>query len=485
MSDRLKKVFILHTNDIHSHFEEMPQIAGMLNRLRAERKGADIVTVDIGDHIDRANAISEGTMGAANVAIMNAAGYDFAVPGNNEGLTLLPSELADAYSGGKFRALCANLSLTDTGAPPPWLKPYAIVEKGGLRIGFIGVTAAFTQFYRLIGWEATDPFEAVACTIHELLPHTDVRVVLSHLGIQNDRKLAESIPGIDVIIGGHTHHLLEKPEQIGNTYLFAAGKFGKYVGVVELSYETGTRQLAGVDGTCYPCLDAAPDPGTETIIRQQKRLSDDVLHAPVCRLDHALPVDWQSESALGNLLAAGLKRHTGAEIGLVNSGQILESLLPGVVTKEALHRMCPSPINPCLTLLSGEDIRQALEESLLPEFYLKRITGYGFRGYMLGGLSVDGMQVQFDPEGKPYQKILHLAVNGEPLEPDRLYRVGTIDMFTFIIGYTTLARGSATQFFLPEFIRDLMATELQKDSSVRNSLRLDRWQQINRERSIT
>ncbi|GMA53838.1 hypothetical protein GCM10025857_51950 [Alicyclobacillus contaminans] len=62
----------------------------------------------------------------------------------------------------------------------------------------------------------------------------DILVLLSHLGINEDRQIAKELPEFDVIIGSHTHHLFPNGEQVGNTLLAAAGRFGEYVGEVTL-----------------------------------------------------------------------------------------------------------------------------------------------------------------------------------------------------------------------------------------------------------
>ena len=202
------------------------------------------------------------------------------------------------------------------------------------------------------------------------------------------------------------------------------------------------------------------------------------LSSKVTSLREPMAIRWDGESALGSLLAAGLRRHTGAEIGLVNAGQLLHSLCAGVVTRETLLALCPSPINPCRMRLSGMQIRQALEESLLHEFRFKSITGFGFRGKLLGSISVDGMQIEYDPSAEPYCKIVRMTVNGVPFQDEHYYSVGTIDMFSFGVGYLSLKDSEQFEYFLPEFIRDVVATELSDESAIVQAMQ-PRWFIIN------
>ena len=100
-----------------------------------------------------------------------------------------------------------------------------------------------------------------------------------------------------------------------------------------------------------------------------------------------------------------------------------------------LHSLCPSPINACTICLNGHQILEALEQSLLEDFTSKPIVGYGFRGRVLGTICVDGMEIHYDPKGPAYNKIQSIHVNGIPMDGEREYVVGTLDMFTFKVGY--------------------------------------------------
>ncbi len=468
MSASSLQLALLHTNDIHSHFEHMPRIAAILSELRTAHQGAEgVLTVDVGDHMDRMRVETEGTNGEANVAVMNHTGYDYAVPGNNEGITFTPEvwKAAIAHKS-RFTVVCSNLFDPATGKPPVWMQRYVIHQAGRLKVGLIAVTAYYPDFYHPIGWYIHEPFEVVRELVDQIRHQVDVIVLLSHLGHPSDIRMATEIAGIDVILGGHTHHLLETPQRIGNTYLCAAGKFGQYVGETIVHYDLIARRVERVEGQCHRVGDGPEDMMLKERIAHFRAIGRSRLSSKVTSLREPLAIRWDDESALGNLLAAGLRRHTGAEIGLVNAGQLLHSLCEGVVTRETLLALCPSPINPCRMRLSGVQIRQALEESLLHEFRFKPITGFGFRGKLLGSISVDGMQIDYDPSADPYCKIVRMTVNGVPFQNERYYTVGTIDMFSFGVGYLSLKESEQYDFFLPEFIRDVVATELSNESAI-------------------
>ena len=92
---------------------------------------------------------------------------------------------------------------------PKWVTPYTIhTTEQGTRIAFIGVTAFFQKFYSVLGWEVTEPFAELKAQLQEIKGEADIIVVLSHLGLNDDERMAEDFPEIDIILGAHTHHVL-------------------------------------------------------------------------------------------------------------------------------------------------------------------------------------------------------------------------------------------------------------------------------------
>jgi 2',3'-cyclic-nucleotide 2'-phosphodiesterase (5'-nucleotidase family) len=424
---------------------------------------------------------TEGTGGVANIEMMNRIGYEYAVPGNNEGLTFTKDMLRALYQEhAGFSVIGSNLFEAETGNVPGWMKPYDMVDKGGLCIGLIGVTAPFADFYKLLGWEVRDPLEIVERSASLLRPQADLLVVISHLGIEMDKRMAEQIGDIDLILGAHTHHLFEEPVRWGKgAYLCAAGKFGEYVGVVELELHPPGHhgRIKRVSGRCIASALQPPDPEIAGLAAAYRAAGAKQLRRVAAVVDEPLPSQHEAESPLGNMLAIGLRKWTGAEIGLVNAGQLLGGLESGPVTEGMIHQLCPSPINPCRMTLAGDRILRSLEEALLSDFINKPIRGFGFRGNVLGTLCLDGLEVKYDPLAPDYRKIVSVTVNGVPLRPDREYSVGTIDMFTFGAGYASLREGRDIRYYLPEFIRDVLVRMLH-DPDALTSCRHRRWTSV-------
>ncbi|GJM79848.1 hypothetical protein HMSSN139_23440 [Paenibacillus sp. HMSSN-139] len=314
----------------------------------------------------------------------------------------------------------------------------------------MAATAAFAEFYELLGLKSLNPLDTIARDVEELRREVDLVIVMSHLGLPMDRQLAETVPGIDLIIGGHTHHLLEEPLRIGRTMVTAAGKFGNYLGKVVIRRDSVNGRLM-MDGICLPVVEGPKQEQVETAIALQREAARLRLNRTVAVTDRELPVSYEAESPFGNLLAQAVRRYTGSEFSLVNSGQLLSGLPAGEISEGMLHERCPSPINPCTMQVSGGDILASLEESLLEEKMSKSIMGFGFRGKVLGGICVDGLEIEYDPGAPPYERIVQASVAGVPLREDQTYLVGTLDMFTFGVGYERLKRGTEKRYMLPDF----------------------------------
>ena len=469
--DTLKsRVTLLHTNDLHSHLERAARIAGYVKQTRRKVPQDRLLLVDCGDFLDRARPETEGTLGKVNRSLLRAIGYDALLLGNNEGLTYTFEQLDSFYRDLSIPVVCANFRPMYPNRKVDWLTPSLVVVKSGLKIGLIGLTAPFSEYYRLLGWHASDPFEAAYAEVRRLRGEVDAIVVLSHLGLSLDERLAAEVPGIDLILGSHTHHLLEKPLYVGQTAISAAGQFGTHVGHLELVPGTEEKQIF-IRGGCYPTDGLQEDEEALRIIEAERELAKVRLSRVVAVLKE--PLEWEpdKESPLSVLLAAAVRRKTEAQISLVNAGQFLGGLPAGEVTEEMIHALCPSPINCCVMRLTGREILQVMEESLLPEYYGMQIKGFGFRGKVLGTLCYDGLQAEIDLARPPYQKVLHVRIGDEPLDPEREYEVGTLDMFSFGVGHLSLKNGRNVRYLLPEFIRELLWDALRDEELVNDSRR--------------
>lgn len=472
-----KTIHILHTNDLHSQFARMPHIATCLkiHRQQWEAQGDLVLTIDIGDHLDRMNVKTEATWGQANVDVLNKSGYQYVTIGNNEGLTLPKEQLDHLYRRAGFTVVLGNLLEPQAGDVPSWAVPYAIHEWNECRIALFGVTAPFTSFYQLLGWEMREPFSFLQEQIQAVRREVDVVVVLSHLGLHEDRRMAEEIQGIDVILGGHTHHVLEKGERLGSTLIAQVGRFGEYVGHVRLELDAAQKVVAA-GAELFPSVQYPPDLELLQVLQQEREAAEQVLAEKVVELETDLEIDWLQETPFGSFLAASLRRWTNAEIGLANGGLLLSPLKRGTVTRKDLLACVPHPINPCAVTLTGEQLQRVLQRAVQPDFVQSELRGFGFRGKIAGWMGIDGLKVHYRESAE--REIVQVWVNGEPLQLTRTYRVGTIDMFMFNRRLLPeLVEGCDHQFYLPEVLREVFALTLH-DKQLLKASRGTRWERL-------
>ncbi|KAF0996310.1 bifunctional UDP-sugar hydrolase/5'-nucleotidase [Geobacillus sp. TFV-3] len=454
-------VYIYHTNDVHSHFEHWPQIARFLSERRQEHRERNeaMLLFDVGDFLDRVHPITEATRGKANVDLLNDLGYDAVTIGNNEGITLDYDELDTLYERARFPVVVANLFRRD-GARPHWALPYVVIPATEtFRVGVVGATAPFVKFYELLGWKVAPPFDLLAAAVEEVKRQADCVVVLSHLGVNEDEKIAATIPGVDIVLGAHTHHVFPEGKTLNQTLLCAAGKYGKYVGVVKL--EINQNQLSRASATV---VDVEPLPRSEEVERHLVCLEQESLARleaeRVAVLHDDLPLDWFAPSPLANLLASALREWCQAEIGMVNAGVLLAPLSKGPVTKKDLHRICPHPLNPCKVKLRGAELKEIMLEANTERMKHLRFKGFGFRGEVMGEMVYDGVDIEADLEEDGQWHIRRITINGELLDPDRTYEVATIDMFAIGHFYPQIQRAAEKTYYMPEFLRDLLAWKL-------------------------
>lgn len=454
---------IYYTSDLHSHFENWPKIVHFLKEKihQHERKQEPYLILDNGDHLDRVQPISEASKGLGNVTLLNEAEYDVVTFGNNEGITLDRDEFYHLYDDAKFSVVCANVVSQD-GDNPAWLKRYVIKDvTPNFKVGIIGLTAPFNHFYHPMGWDALDPLKQLKLTLTELTPQVDSVIVLSHLGVDQDELIAKYFDEVDLIIGGHTHHLFKEGKQINNSILSAVGKFGHYVGEATLTFDTEQKVIIEKSAYAQSVETVPEDEGTKKslgmLLEQASRTMSDV----VCTLPAPLEVDWFKDTPIIQSLTETLKSWTGADLAMLNAGIILESLPKGDVTLHDLHRICPHPINPAVVEITGRELQEVIREGLTERYIHYPVVGYGFRGKVMGVLVYDGVEIELKEADRHESLIRSIHINQKLLDPNKTYTLATADMFTFGHLAPNIAHASKKTYFMPEFMRDLLKISLE------------------------
>ncbi|MFF2755476.1 bifunctional metallophosphatase/5'-nucleotidase [Psychrobacillus sp. NPDC058041] len=435
---------IYHTNDLHSHLENWPTIHQFLSEKRALHETCLIL--DIGDHIDRSNIFTEGTLGRGNVELLNEASYDYVTIGNNEGITLSHEILENLYMDANFEVIVSNFT-NEKGEVPSWMVPYKIHQtSSGIRIGIIAATADFGFYYEKLGWHIQNPINRLKEVCEEIKNKVDIILCMSHLGITQDELISEQIPQIDVIFGSHTHHFFEEGKMINGTLQAAAGKYGAYVGQVTLVYDHDIKGIVTKKARLYPVEELDKPVNYLEQMELWNHIGNKNLGYPIFQNSIFLKKDWFHSSNMSDFFGKALLAFTGADCAMFPAGIFLTDLPKGSINASDLHKLLPHPINPCVISLTGAELLETIQISKNETWPRLEVKGLGFRGKYLGAMQF--VELTEQENGDVY-------VEGKILQLEKTYTLATLDMFTF--GYFFPAfKFAKKQYFMPEFIRDVM-----------------------------
>lgn len=229
---------ILHTNDFHGKLTDHAA-----QRIAHERSEADLL-LDAGDAVSSGNVYFRPG-GEPILVRMSDLGYDAMTMGNRE-FHFLGAGLKSKVKLARFPILSANLRSKNCEIGPS-VVPSVALERNGLKIGVFGLSvpmitprmkvAKFSPFW------FEDPIQAAAEVVPSLRSECDVLIALTHIGFKADMELARTVSGIDLVVGGHSHAILEEPVVIGQTAIVQAGSWGRYLGKTEFNVGAGRRNI--------------------------------------------------------------------------------------------------------------------------------------------------------------------------------------------------------------------------------------------------
>ena len=454
----MEKIVLLHTNDLHSHLENWPKIRRFIEQKKREnekKENTTTITVDLGDFVDRWHPLSEATDGQANVELMNNVGYDAVTIGNNEGVGNAKDQLNHLYDQANFDILLDNLFDKHLLQPPKWAKKYKIIETPQqTKIGLLALTAPFPLTYSPNGWDIRNPYDILPELVEELRPKVDILVLMSHLGIQDDRQIAQELPSIDVILGSHTHHLLIDGQIVNGVQLAAAGKYGQYVGEVHLTVDEHKNII-------QKSARAIPTETMTTFIEDEQESHDyltkghELLAAKkVAKLPYDLSVDIFAEHSFIYEALEAVKYRGQTQGAMLNSGLFLTGLPAGLINQDQLHTALPHPMHLLNVTLKGRDLIRLVLEIEKNRAFLRNypIRGMGFRGKIFGQVIYSGIS---------YDAVNHqVHWLNQPIDNERRYTFTTVDHFMFVPFFPTIEIAGENEFLFPEFIRSVVGEYL-------------------------
>ncbi|MCX6356372.1 MAG: bifunctional UDP-sugar hydrolase/5'-nucleotidase [Candidatus Aureabacteria bacterium] len=425
----LVPVCILHTNDVHGHIAVervegwrkrlggAAVLAGCVRGVREENRRAGIPTLLL-DGGDIFVGTPEGSVsgGRAVTEVMNAVGYDAMAVGNHEFDMGIPTLEALAASA-RFPFLGANILNSATMRPPPFLTPYLVKECGALKTGIIGIITDSTPEIVMPGRTEkvvfTKPERALqSCMVDLAGQGARFIVVLSHCGLEEDRRIAASVKGIGVIVGSHDHTLLTTPVRVRRTgtLILQAGGSGLYLGKLDARVDPADGRVRRYRYTVIPLEvgRCSPDPAVGAIVKGWTARTVEQFDRAVGAARTDLPIGEDGESALGDVIADSMCAGTGAAIAFHNSYGIRNPILKGTITYRDIYKVMPFENTLYTMTLNGAQIRKILEASLAGQI-----------------LHVAGVRVEYASRAPAGKRILAVTAAGKALDAAASYRVVT------------------------------------------------------------
>jgi 2',3'-cyclic-nucleotide 2'-phosphodiesterase (5'-nucleotidase family) len=234
----MQTITILHTNDFHGKLTKRAEEI-ILNERRVSKTS---LLLDSGDAISSGN-IYFNPFGEPILKQMSRLGYDAMAMGNRE-FHFLEKGLESKLKLAEFPVLCANISGSDISQ---YVYPYIKLKIDALRITIFGLTVPMITdkmfSHRFSPFVFHDPIMTAVEIVPKLRADCDLLIALTHIGVKKDCILAESVPGINIISGGHSHTNLVEPLNVKGTYILQAGWWGHVLGKAQFEITDNELKL--------------------------------------------------------------------------------------------------------------------------------------------------------------------------------------------------------------------------------------------------
>ncbi|MBB5173390.1 bifunctional metallophosphatase/5'-nucleotidase [Texcoconibacillus texcoconensis] len=504
---------IMHTNDIHGHVERFPQLITASNEVRANHP--DTLLLHAGD-------IFSGTLyfhmfhAQADLLFMNHMSYDAMGLGNHEfdlgRKEAGHPELVDFISSATFPVVASNINFTtDQGLSRVFKEgvhhePEAgamyegiIKEVAGEKVGIFGIDTETTKnssspYY--VSFQ--DELESAEKMVEQFEAEgVDKIIALTHIGFdvhpdaRNDLSLAANVEGIDVIVGGHSHTILQEPyvvtenaagEEMSPTVIVQAGEYGQYLGHVNVGFDEN-GDVIDYDGQLIDVTEKKPDPEAMEVLEPYAKQVDKVKNEksggvamrdfpnPRVKSDGEGESVRNSETALGNLITDAMLHEAQAvdpqvSMAFMNGGSIRAPIEAGPITIGEIIEAQPFGNTLAVTALTGKEIKAVLEQSVKTA---PRESGRF--------LHVSGLAYTYDHEAEVGSRIQSVQVkdgdNEMAIDDDQTYYVVTNNFLAYGgEGYDILAsayeQGRVKDLGLSdwEVLRDYVAELGEVDTTV-------------------
>lgn len=494
------RLTVLHTADLHGTLTDwdyladrpaprgLTRVATLVQRVRAE--GGPVLLLDAGDAMQGSplemvwrRGFSQGR--EPMMAAMTRMGYDAMTVGNHE-FSFGPGALAHARADAGFPWLAANVVRVSDGAPA--FAPSLVKTVGALRVGVVGICTpavpSLEDSANVAGLRFLPAVEAARAEVQRLRSGglCDVVVLLAHAGLEFDpitgqdriggapgeqvgRALALGVPGVDALILGHTHAIVESLT-VGATLVTQAGRWGEALGRPDLGFTRASprdpwrltsrraRVMAVTDSVpSDPALVAFAEPyhrATEAALTETLAVASREIGSPHGRLE---------DGGLWELIQRVQLEATGADVSLAPLFAPATRIAPGPVTLRDAMAIYPYDNTLGVVELSGADLKATLEQAaryLAPYTFEdgRPLVETGAAGYDFD--AAEGVSYEIDLTRPVGDRIVNLALGGQPLAADRRLRVAVNSYRMNGGGGFEAIRNARRVSVIPRGVRDLI-----------------------------
>ena len=391
---------VLHTNDFHARFEPVSKYdSGCSSEDNAEGKcfggSARLVTAIADARARTNNSILvdggdqfQGTLyytyykGKLAAEMMNKLGYDGMTVGNHE-FDDGPEVLAGFMDAVNFPVLMSNANVANEPLLAGKLAKSAVIERGGEKIGLIGLTPQDTDELASPGENITfgNPIYAVQGEVDKLTAMgVNKIIVLSHSGYDVDQAVAAGTTGVDVIVGGHSNTLLSNtnerakgpyPTMVGDTAVVQAYAYGKFLGELNVTFDDAGNVIGAVGEPLVMDASVAEDAATVARIAEAaaplEEIRNKVVASSAGLIEGDRAVCRVQECTMGNLIADAMLarvKDQGISLSIQNSGGVRSSIDAGDVTMGEVLTVLPFQNTLSTFEVSGQTVIDALENGV-------------------------------------------------------------------------------------------------------------------------
>jgi len=459
---------ILHTNDLHGHYDLALRQSAFIKKRKheLESQGQHVIVLDGGDHMDMSMNECLATSGQIHLEMAEATGYDAMSVGNNELLRLPIEKIRQLSKDSKVPWLLLNLVESD-GSQIGGTRETLMLEVGDhFKIGLFGATDQFEDTYeQKHGFRNRDTLDSIKAAVQKLKNDgANLIIFLSHMGYRTDLEIAQQLSGlVDVIVGSHSHTIMNQPEVVSDVVIVQAGSFGKYVGELQLTVDLDKNKVINHVGNLTEItMEDDIDFELSSIVEKGRLVTDKFLSEVVYY--SAEPITHEE---LIMLMAQSVKDFWQADVGIMYGGAATTGLGSGDISKGNVLDSCKSMHAPAIIEITGEQLAGLIQETYYEEITNRGVYGSGFRpeGISIGSLQFSGViWTEIDNE------VSNIQVNGKTIDSKKRYTVGTGSPLIYeeVCGYPSVKRNKLIDYSKIVMTKDVFIDYLKQQYSDMN-----------------